>query len=549
MVTPRFTRRRALAGATAGAAGIAAGMAADGAGQTREHEETDLVIVGGGWAGSQLASQLADGDNRRVVVLETGPAWRVEDLVSSMTWSRRLKDVPAAERVGRNPLGIPNSGWGFGGAALHHFAIWLRHHPEDFELRTRFGRGMDWPFRYPDLRPFYDRVQETIGISGQSRGEVWRPPAAPYPMPPLPETAQADILRRGFERLGMRVSSVPRAINSVPRDGRPPCELDAWCEAGCAVGALAHPLVTTIPTARRRGAEFRPWCRVDHVLTDGNRATGVDYVDRDGKRHVQPAKVVVIAAFVIENVGILLRSADDGLANSSGLLGHYLASHTAGSTYALFEEFTDPQRGWPAGQLLNQDNYAKDPGKGYLSSYTWTAGISIKPNERSGMAFTRPELTGKRLERFMERARRHISGMTLYGESIHQRDNRITLTDERDTQGIRIPRVEHTFGRDALRAWDTAIAEGKRIMEAAGAQEVWSSPGPGTPHVYGGTIMGDDPAGSVTNSYGQTHDVENLFVAGSSLFPSNSGVNPTFTVAAVALRTGDYMLERWDDLT
>ena len=545
----RFTRRHGLVGATAGAAGLAVGASANASEEASRHEEIDVVIVGGGWAGSQLASQLADGDRRRVVVLETGPPWKVQDLVSSMTWARRLKDVPAAERVGRNPLGVANSGWGYGGAALHHFAIWLRQHPEDFEMRTRFGRSMDWPIDYNDLRPFYDRVQETIGISGETRGEIWRPPAAPYPMPPLPETAQGPILRRGFERLDMRVSSVPRAINSIPRDGRPPCELDAWCEAGCAVGALAHPLVTTIPTARRRGAEFRPWARVSHVLTEGDRATGVEYVDRDGRRHVQPAKVVVIAAFVVENARILLASAEAGLANSSGLLGRYLAAHTTGTVYALFEEDTEPGRGWPAGQLLNQDNYAKDRDKDYLASYTWTAGISLKPNDRGGIAFTRPELTGEALDRFMRRARSHISGMTFYGESIHERDNRITLTDERDQHGIQRPRVEHSFGRDALRAWDVAIAEGKRVMGAAGAQETWASSAPGTPHLYGSTIMGDDADTSVTNSYGQTHDVENVFVAGSSLFPTNSGVNPTFTLAAVALRTGDYMLDRWSDLT
>jgi choline dehydrogenase-like flavoprotein len=551
MVSPRITRRGALSAAAA--AGAGAGLAACGGTHetraARQHDDVDVVVVGAGWAGSQLASQLADPERRSVVVLETGPPWTTGDLVSSMTWSRRLKWMPGAVLTGENPLGVPSNGWGFGGAALHHWAVWLRFQPEDFEVHKRFGRGRDWPFGYAELRPYYDRVQETIGISGDTRGEIWRPPAAPYPMPPLPETAQGPLLRRGFQRTGIRVSSVPRAINSVPRNGRPPCELDAWCEAGCAIGALANPLVTTIPTARRRGAEFRSGARVSRVLTSRGRAVGVEYVDAEGHRHLQGAKLVVLAAFIPENSRILLSSAEGGLANSSGNVGRYVGAQTSAFVYGLFDEDTEPGRGWPAGQLLSQDSYAKDPGRhGYLGSYSWTAGTSVKPNDYAGIAGTRPDLVGDALTAFMRRADRHLAAMTFYGESIQLPGNRLTLTGRRDDQGIPIAEVHHTFDPDALRVAAAAAREGDRVMAAAGAREHWMRP-PSAVHRYGGTIMGDDPRTSVVTGFGQTHDIPNLFTAGSGMFPTNAGVNPTFTLAAVALRTGDFIRERWRDLT
>jgi choline dehydrogenase-like flavoprotein len=138
--------------------------------------------------------------------------------------------------------------------------------------------------------------------------------------------------------------------------------------------------------------------------------------------------------------------------------------------------------------------------------------------------------------------------MTFYGESIQLPDNRLTLTGRRDGQGIPIAEIHHTFDPDALKLAAAASKEGDRVMAAAGAREHWVRP-PSAVHRYGGTIMGDDPQTSVVDGFGQTHDIPNLFAAGSGMFPTNAGVNPTFTLAAVALRTGDFIRDRWGDLT
>ena len=117
-------------------------------------EAADVAIVGSGAAGSLMAARLAEA-GKQVVVLEGGPERRRDDLISSQIWSRRLKwSDPAISTTGPDPQSVGfASGRGTGGAAVHHYACWFRLHPEDFEMRSRFGTGLDWPLSYEDLRP------------------------------------------------------------------------------------------------------------------------------------------------------------------------------------------------------------------------------------------------------------------------------------------------------------------------------------------------------------------------------------------------------------
>jgi choline dehydrogenase-like flavoprotein len=130
-----------------------------------KHAAVDVVIVGAGAAGSVYAAELARA-GKRVIVLEAGPAWTLDDLISSQIWARRLKwrGAPVAA-TGEHPAGNNFvTGSGLGGAALHHYGTWPRFPPENFEVRHRFGRGLDWPFSYDELRPWYDRMQAEMGI-------------------------------------------------------------------------------------------------------------------------------------------------------------------------------------------------------------------------------------------------------------------------------------------------------------------------------------------------------------------------------------------------
>jgi choline dehydrogenase-like flavoprotein len=510
----------------------------------------EVVVVGSGAAGSLIAATLAQA-GKQVLILEGGPERGSADLISSQIWARRLKWAgPAVDTGGRDPLSVGfGSGWGTGGSAVHHYACWFRLHPEDFEMGRRFGTGLDWPISYDALRPYYDRVQRDVGISGDATLEVWRPEGEPYPMPPLPVFTQGRLIARGFARLGLRTAPLPMAINSVPYAGRPACIYDGWCDAGCPIHALANPLAVYLPRARQAGAEIRHDSRVTRVLTTprGDRATGVEYVDAVGRRQVVEARVVVLAAYAFETPRILLSSRDGGLANSSGTLGRYMMAHTAAGLYGLFREQTENHFGMTGGQLLSQDGYAKDPRKGYVASGQWLIGNALKPNDLLGIGNSRADLFGEPLHAFLRTAARHLATMTFVGEGLPEPDNRLVLSGQTDRHGVPLARVVHAFGPDSVRCWEAGVAQGKAILQAAGAYEVWAS-GRAQMHTLGGAIMGASPAHSVASGHGQTHDVPNLFVAGSSLFPTSGGVNPTFTLSALALRSAEYLLRSWSSL-
>ncbi|MCC7412496.1 MAG: GMC family oxidoreductase [Gammaproteobacteria bacterium] len=516
-------------------------------------DRVEAVIVGAGAAGSLYAAALAAG-GRRVVVLEAGAPWQLTDLVSSQIWARRVKWAgPQVIGAGANPVGHNLiTGSGLGGAALHHYGTWPRMHPETFELASRFGRGRNWGIGYDALRRYYDRVQVDVGISGDAAAESWRPPGAPYPMPPLAVFAQGQAIRRGFDALGLPVAPLPAAINSVDYQGRSACLYDGWCDAGCPIGALANPLVTYQPRALAAGATFLSGCEVTRVLSDARgHATGVEY-HADGAVHVQPADVVILAASVVQNARLLLGSASEafpgGLGNSSGLVGTEIATDFIAQIYGLFPDETEPHLGVSAGQLMHWSPHQVASRATLFGAYQWQLAPAMKPNDIFGIAISRADLFGAPLQAFVRRAARHIGCMLGFGMTEPDPGKRIVLDDSRDRYGARRARFEHAYsGADtALRAH--MIEEGKRIFARAGASGIWSGPMV-TGHLAGGTRMGEDPRTSVTDSYGRCHDVRNLVIAGAGLFPQTGGTSPTFTIHAVSLRGVEHLLAHWSDYT
>jgi choline dehydrogenase-like flavoprotein len=516
------------------------------------HERRDVVIMGAGAAGALLAARLAMA-GKSVVVLEAGPGWTMGDLVSSQIWARRLKWGGAplvqegTDRIGHNMA----VGWGFGGSALHHYAGWPRLHPEDFRMRSDTGRGLDWPIAYEDLRRWYDKVQEECGIAGDAAAEVWRPPGAPYPMPPHRTFAQGTLLTRGFEKLGMRVSPAPMAITSSWYKGRPPCVYDGWCDAGCPIFSLLNPLVLHMPAAAAAGAELKARSTVTKVETDASgRATGLHYVDDRGRRNSQPASLVILAGAAVQNARLLLASPSAkhpaGLGNRTDQVGRYFNMHALSNAHGLFAEETECHLGMTAGMLMSQEGYAKER-NGPFGSYTWGIAPAVKPNDLIGIANTRPDIVGNGLHDFLRRASKHLGTINGIVENLPQAENRIRLASKRDQYGVPLASLVHKVAPESRALWSHVNEEGLRIMRSAGAQESWIVPMPVYSHVSGGTIMGSDPSSSVASAYGQLHDAPNVLVAGGGLFPTIGAVSPTFTLLALAERTAARLLSNWSD--
>lgn len=512
----------------------------------------DIVIAGSGAAGSLLAAKLAQA-GKRVVILEAGPEVTTADMVSSQIWSRRIHGTPiSVTSTGANPVGVGfNSGWGTGGSAAHHYACWFRLHEDDFRFRTTHGAGLDWPVGYDELRPYYDRIQAEVGISGDDETDIWSPPHDPYPQPALPILTQGEVLKRGFDALGIATSPTPQAILSRRMGDRAACLLDGWCDAGCPIGALANPQVTYLREALAAGVTLIHDARVTRVLTteSGERATGVEYIDGAGARQELSADWVALGAYAIETPRILLHSATPahpgGLANGGGLVGAHIMTHIGSEIFGLVEEDVKPYMGRSGGELWSQAQYASDAANGYTGGYQWLGATASKPNDLLGVAMSRPDLIGQPLVDFLQTASHRMINASFIGNDLPLESNRVSLGEDVDATGVPLPVVTHAFGPDQLAIREAGLKLGQEIMRAAGATEVWVNPN-ANQHIMGGAIMGDDPAKSVTNSYGICHEVPNLAVLGSSLFPTSGGVNPTFTIHALTLRTAEHLIENWD---
>ncbi|MCC7411435.1 MAG: GMC family oxidoreductase [Gammaproteobacteria bacterium] len=517
--------------------------------------KVQVVIVGAGPAGCLFAATLA-GAGREVVVYEAGPPWRLDDLVSSQIWARRLKWGGApVQRAGTHPFGHNYAtGWGLGGAALHHYAGWPRLRPEDFELQSRYGRGIDWPFGYEELRPWYARIEREVGVAGDVASEPWRPDPEPYPMAPVQTFRQARVIARGFEAQGLRVGPTPVAINSAPYAGRPACIYDGWCDAGCPTGALANPLVTYQPRAIAAGARFASGHQITRIALDARgRATGVELRDAAGNARLQPAEVIVLAAAAVQNPRILLNSTHalhpGGLGNGSGLLGRRFFSHTVLNVYGLFDEDLENHMGLTVPSVSCADGtYDKQRDGGPFGSYGFGIAPALKPNDLLGIAISRADLFGAGLHAFMKRAARGLGSIVSLCETLPEHDNRIELASQTDRHGMPLARIVNGFSDESIALWNRAREHGTALMRAAGADEVWHGPLLGA-HLLGGTLMGRDPAASVTNAWGQLYEAPNVVVAGSGLFPSCGAMSPTFTIHALALRTAERMLSHAAEFT
>jgi choline dehydrogenase-like flavoprotein len=308
--------------------------------------------------------------------------------------------------------------------------------------------------------------------------------------------------------------------------------------------------VTYLGAARKAKAEVRAHSTVTRVLTNaaGTRVTGVEYFDANRQRQVQEASVVILAAWSAQNPRLLLNSATgkhpNGLANASGLVGKFMMTHHIAGVSALFDEDITPHLGTVANQYQSYDRYPKTSTLGAFGSTYIVLGAAKKTND---YANARSDLFGPELHEFMKRAARGLTNITFFGEGLPRLENRVELAADKDEFGMPKARLIHTFDDDAVALWNANFDLGMKIAKATNAKEVW--PGKGrvmpTAHLHGGTIMGTGSANSVVNSYGQTHEISNLWMAGPCIFPSEGASNPTYTILAVTLRGAENLREHW----
>ncbi len=502
-------------------------------------DEVDYAIVGVGAGGGVLLQRLARA-GFRVIGFDAGPFWDTErDWVSDETGSHKLYWNDKRVTGGQDPLalGANNSGKGVGGGTVHWASFTPRFHPSDFQTHTLDGVGADWPLTYWDLKPYYELMEKELPVSGPYF--PWGDPHS-YPYGPHPMGGVGDVLIRGCTKLGIGVSAGgPVGILSGSRADRPHCIYRGFCIQGCKVGAKASTLITHVPDALANGAEIRAQSMVSRVhLGKDRRVTGVSYFDSEGREHFQKAKAVVVAGYAIETPRLLLNS---GLANSNGQVGRYLMAQAGNVILGRFDELIRMYKAPPA-HALTEHYYETDPQRGFAR------GFAVQTVGPLPIAFAKQMMTAKGawgwgLRRLMMDYN-HWAALGLLGEILPHADNRVTLADEKDQFGLPVAKVTfNLYDNDK-----TLIEYGKQkvmdIMWAAGAKEVVQEAR--YAHLVGAARMGRDPGESVTDQFGRTHEIANLFVCDGSLMPTQGSANPGLTIMALAARIADYMVAQGD---
>ena len=509
-----------------------------------DDEPVDFAIVGTGAGGGTLACKLAE-YGFSVVALDAGPYWRpLEDFASDEREQTKLYWTDERLVDGDNPLalGANNSGKSVGGSTVHFAMVSLRFRPERLKARTKLGYGVDWPIDWREMWRYYREVEETLKISGPI-SYPWGPERPCYPYRPHELNAAALVLAEGAEKLGIKWTPTPIATLSAPRGEAHPCVYRGMCVIGCSTNAKQSVLVTWLPRALAAGAEIRDLAMVGRIEhNERGLATGVSYF-RQGEWRFQRAKNVVVAGYAIETPRLLLNSASgrfpDGLANSSGLVGKNLMVQANQAVWGLMDREIRSYKAPPSLALTEHWNYAEE-GKDFHGGYCYMSQGPL-PTAWAKTVSASKGLWGQRLIDEMENYN-HQAGLKIVGEVMPQERNSVTLADERDQYGLRIPRVTFSYCDNDKRLIRHSLDFMRKALEAAGATDIWDETDD-TAHLGGTARMGDDPDASVVSADCRSWHIPNLWVCDGSVMPTVGGVNPSLTIQALACRTADRIKE------
>lgn len=528
----------------------------------------DVCVIGAGPAGALCAHRLA-ARGHDVTVLEAGPRFEGNREERMEAFIRPEGDALSVWEMGGARDGFSSSGEtfyplnharvkGIGGSTLHWQGMVMRLHESDFERRSRDGWGADWPLSYADLRPYYAEAERAFGVAGAADNPFAPPRREPFPLSAFPPSYSDSLFAEACENLGVVMHSTGNARNSEPYDGHGPCMGYGTCKPVCPSGAK-YTAERHIEKAEATGATVIDEAPVQRLETDssGEHVTRAIYAKEGEEREISAAQFV-LAAGGVETPRLLLLSVSenhpDGLANSSGVVGKFFMDHLfAGMGGTL----TEPTRQKHVGFLTSEcHQFYDEPGKGTQGENGEIPGsdADLGPIKLEFSNYAGPSVVGVALDNqqwgdalldeIRESYGTHIAMGALCGQ-LPRAENRVTLDSSRtDDHGNPVPDIRWSIDDRTKRTLARANEIQRAILSALGADIEWrvgpENTGPAFHHM-GTTRMGTDPDRSVVDARLRTHDVANLTIPSSSVFPTSGAMNPTLTIAALALKAADHV--------
>ncbi|MBI3650656.1 MAG: GMC family oxidoreductase [Acidobacteria bacterium] len=562
-----------------------------------KQEIYDAIIVGSGATGGWAAKELTE-KGLRVLVLEAG---RKLDPLNDFTEHKWPYEMPyrgfgnqqeyqrtqpiqsrnyACDEYGRhlfvndieNPYTTPADKpfyWirsrQVGGRSIPWGRQTYRLSNYDFKAKSHDGYGDDWPISYEEIAPYYDKVEEFIGISG-SVENLPQLPDSKF-LPPMAFTCGELKLKKAVEHLGDplrrviigRAAILTKPIHQGTPNARAACHWCGHCDRGCTTGSYYSSPASTLPAAARTGRmKLITHAVVSHVIVDPHtgKARGVQYLDGLTRTPREVfGKTVVLCAGTLESTRILLHSTSplypNGLANSSGVLGHYLMDHCkqggADGVMPMLNKKSMEQDGRANGIYVPRFRNVKTRHDKFIRGYGFqgSSGQSLYAHAKNLQGF------GGEFKKSVRDEHPWSIRLFGYGECLARFENHVSLDKNVvDKWGIPALHIEMAFGDNEREITKDMGDTAEEMLRAAGAQEIKTRRGPlsipgFSVHETGTARMGNDPKTSVLNKFNQAHDVKNLFVTDGASFVSSSNQNPTLTMMALTARACDYLVEEF----
>lgn len=498
----------------------------------------DLCVVGSG-AGGATVAWLCSLAGLRVVIVEQGSpveaSTTYDDLLAAAepAWVRQ-------ENGTWGKIGYPWTTCNVGGGTVFFGGAFFRYRPIDFEAERALGRA-ELPLAFPwgpdTLDPYYRAIEDHVGVSGTADSDPTLPSrGAPYPLPAVPRSAEAEVFAAGAQTVGWTPFPTPLAINSGPFRGGRGCAGDAPCICrSCPAGAKGDAVARFLQPAMELGAELLHGHKAVRFDIRGRVVHSLECVEiSTGRRIHVGARTFVVAANAVQSAALLLRSTGEryptGLGNTHDLVGRglcfKLSEYLVGYHYASGMNSAESiARGnGPFSTCAVADLYEHRPAPGGLGGLLYEA----------------------RAERpFRARADEQLVRIEALVPDEPQLRNRVRIGPGTDAHGIPDLVMDYQAQPRDLARLEFMLMQGEALLRAAGCTVIVREPSGwalGSSHLHGTCRMGNDPKTSVTDSDGRLHDTDNVLVADGAVLPFPSGASPTLTIQAVALRTAHRLL-------